>query len=68
MNRCPPGTWSELDKAERLATVSTVGFVVGAVGAGIAVGSLLFASDDPPVQANVSLTPTASALSLSGRF
>lgn len=68
--RCPPQTWPNLDRAETFATVSTVGFVVGAVGASIAVGSLLFGRDDdePPVQAFVSVTHSASSLSLAGRF
>lgn len=69
--RCPPSTWPNLDRAEAFATASTIGFVVGAVGAGIAVGSLLFGNSDapePPVQAFVSVMPGSSQLSLAGRF
>jgi hypothetical protein len=38
---CPPSTWSDLDKAQSMATASTVSFAVGAIGLAVAVTSLL---------------------------
>ena len=69
--QCPPSTWSDLDRAHSLATVSTVGFIVGAVGVGVGVGSFLFASPDAPssaVQARFSVSGGTGSLSLSGSF
>jgi len=44
---CPPSTWSDLDSAHSMATVSTVGFVVGAIGAVVGVGAILLDGDEP---------------------
>ncbi len=73
--RCPPSTWSDLDRAHSYATISTVGFIVGAVGIGVGIGSFLMArpasaaaSGAPSLRANVSFANQASSLSLSGRF
>lgn len=38
---CPPSTWSDLDSAHSMATVSTVGFIVGAIGVVVGAGALL---------------------------
>ncbi len=73
--RCPPSTWSDLDHAHSYATVSTVGFIVGAVGIGVGIGSFLLArppsgaaTNAPTLRANVSFTNQASTFSVSGRF
>jgi hypothetical protein len=44
---CPPSTWSDLDSAHSLATVSTVGFVIGAVGVVVGAGAILLDGDEP---------------------
>lgn len=40
-NKCPPPTYADLDRAQSMATVSTVGFVVGIAGVGVGVVGLL---------------------------
>jgi hypothetical protein len=40
-NKCPPAADSDLDSASTLATVSTISFVVAAVGAGVGIYGLL---------------------------
>lgn len=44
---CPRSTWNDLDSAHAMATVSTVGFVVGAVGVVAAAGAILLDGDEP---------------------
>ncbi len=39
--RCPPATWGDVDSAHSFATISTVAFIVGGVGVGAGVVSLL---------------------------
>ena len=68
---CPPSTWSDLDHAHSYATVSTVGFIVGAVGVGVALGSFLAtrpSSNGAALQAHLSASNSGSSLTLSGRF
>lgn len=78
--KCPPSTWDDLDSARSLAAVSTVGFVVGAVGLGVGTSFLLL-HDEPKVaraatpklrvsQVSVvpDLGPRSARLSVSGRF
>jgi hypothetical protein len=78
--KCPPSTWDDLDSARSLAAVSTVGFVVGAVGLGVGTSFLLL-HDEPkaaraatrkPHLSQVSvvpdLGPRSASLSVSGRF
>jgi hypothetical protein len=71
--KCPPSTWSDLDSARAMATVSTVGFVVGAIGAIVGVGSILLDGDDgvPSERAFVvspSIERQSARLSFAGRF
>jgi hypothetical protein len=66
--RCPPSTWEDIDAARRFATVSTVGFVVAGVGAGIGVGALLFGRQTPSNTASVELYAAPGRLRLCGRF
>ncbi len=69
--QCPPKTWSDLDSAHSLATVSSVSFVVAAVSASVSVGGWLFTRADgapAPVEARISVTNHASTLSISGNF
>ena len=40
-NKCPPATYADLDRASSMATVSTIGFVIGVVGVGVGVVGLL---------------------------
>jgi len=70
-SQCPPSTWSDLDHAHSYATVSTVGFIVGAVGVGVAIGSFFAArpsSNSAALQARISASNSSTGLSLSGRF
>jgi hypothetical protein len=50
LGRCPPETHADIDKAERLGTISTVGFIVaGVAAAGGVVGlTLILVSDGEP--------------------
>ena len=71
--QCPPATWSKLDGAHTLATVSTVGFILGAVGIAVGAGSFLF--DSPSAGASNSalvLSPVVGShsgqMTLRGRF
>ena len=43
-NRCPPSSWSDIDSAHTMATVSTAAFCVAGVGAALAVISFLIDS------------------------
>jgi len=68
---CPPSTWADLDHARSYATVSTVGFIVGAVGVGVALGSLLAASpssNGAALRAHLSASTAGSSLTVSGGF
>ncbi len=68
--QCPPSTWADLDRASTLATVSTVSFVVAAVGVAIGLGSLIYDRKPSParVQANFSAAKGVGSFSLTGRF
>jgi len=44
---CPPSSWSDLDSAHSMATVSTVGFIVGAIGVVVGAGAVLLEGDEP---------------------
>lgn len=69
---CPPATWDDLDKARTLATVSTMGFVVGIVGLAAGASALLLRDEPPGAQRSVRLTPDVGprggSLTVSGRF
>ncbi len=49
-NRCPPSTFSDLDKASSMATISTVSFVIAGLGAGVGVVALVI-GDKPAAPA-----------------
>jgi hypothetical protein len=68
---CPPSTWRTLDRAEELATISTVSFVVGGLGVVTMVGSLLLAKPRPARTAWVvspEIGRQAARLNVTGRF
>jgi hypothetical protein len=70
---CPPSTWSDLDSARSMATVSTVGFVVGAIGAVVGAGAILLDGDDAaPNQRAFVVSPDvdrqSARLMFAGRF
>jgi len=69
--KCPPATWSELDAAHRMATLSSIGFAIGALGVTVAVGSVLF-DKRSRVQKGLLLSPSvgpqSARLSLLGSF
>lgn len=69
---CPPATWDDLDKARSLATVSTVGFVVGVVGLAAGASALLLREEPKAAQRTVQITPDLgprrASLTVSGRF
>jgi hypothetical protein len=68
---CPPSTWSDLDSARQMATVSTVGFVVGALGFAVAGGALLLDKPAPASRAWL-VSPEVSThgahVTVAGRF
>jgi hypothetical protein len=53
-NLCPPPTWSDIDSARTMATISTVSFVVAGVGAAVGVATLLFRPSAAPAPATQS--------------
>jgi hypothetical protein len=68
---CPPSTWRTLDRAEELATISTVSFMVGGLGVATMVGSLLLAKPRPARTAWVvspEIGRQAARLNVTGRF
>jgi hypothetical protein len=72
-SNCPPSTWSDLDSARSMATVSTVGFVVGAIGAVVGAGAILLDGDDAaPSQRAFVVSPDvdrqSARLTFAGRF
>lgn len=69
LGQCPPDHHADLDATHRWATVSNVGFVVGAVGATVFVVSLVREPKKTEVSA-VSVVPYAAPLGfgLQGRF
>lgn len=68
---CPPSTWSDLDSARQMATVSTVGFVVGALGVAVAGGALLLDRPAPSNRAwliSPDVGPHGAHVTVAGRF
>lgn len=69
---CPRSTWGDLDKAEQLATLSTVSFAVGGLGAVLAAGSLLLARPSSSAQSAWVLSPDvgrkSAELQFTGKF
>jgi hypothetical protein len=69
---CPPSTWSDLDSAHSMATASTVGFTVGALGLVVAVGAILLDRPASPARRAFNVSPTIGArsanLTIGGSF
>jgi hypothetical protein len=69
---CPRSTWNDLDSANSMATLSTVGFIVGAVGIAVGASSLILHEEPRPrtsaLQVVPDVGPRAASLSVSGRF
>ena len=69
---CPPSTWSDLDSAQSMATVSTVGFVIGAIGLVVGAGSILLDDRKSSTQRALVVSPDVNAqgarLTVAGRF
>jgi hypothetical protein len=69
---CPPSTWSDLDSARAMASVSTVGFVVAAVGVVVGAGALLLEDDVSSTERAFVVSPAVSGqgarLTVAGRF
>jgi len=60
-NRCPPSTFSDLDTASTMSTISTIGFIVAGVGAGVGVTALLI-GDKPAATPPPAETPPATGV------
>jgi hypothetical protein len=76
-NKCPPATYPDLDRASSMATVSTIGFIVGGVGVAVGVFGLLTQpnettndkeKDKPNDKAHVSPWIGVGSAGLSGEF
>jgi hypothetical protein len=74
-NACPPGTQSLIDDANTMATVSTVGFVVGGIGLAAGVTLLLLPTGSGEAKVKAAATPVwlrpyvgAGELGVTGRF
>jgi hypothetical protein len=69
---CPRSTWNDLDSANSMATLSTVGFIVGAVGIAVGASALILHEEPRPRRSAVRIVPDvgprAASLSVSGRF
>jgi hypothetical protein len=70
---CPPSTWSDLDSAHSMATISTVGFIVGAIGVVVGAGAVLLDGEEPsPTQRAFVVSPDVdrqgARLTIAGRF
>lgn len=70
---CPPSTFRDLDSARSFATISTVGFVVGAVGFAVGASALLLREQPrAPVARTVRVVPDVGprggSLTIAGRF
>ncbi len=46
-NRCGPGTWSDIDSARTLATISTISFVAAGVGAALGITGFALGGSPP---------------------
>lgn len=62
---CPPASYSSYDAASSLATISTLSFVAGGVGACLAVISLVVGHEEKSEVAPTSPTPPAARLRVS---
>lgn len=77
-NKCPPGSQDKIDSAKTLGNISTVGFIVGVVGAGVGVVGIVLSKkeakkeDAPPAAAfhptEVRAELGPSYVGLTGRF
>jgi hypothetical protein len=78
-NHCPPTTWAEADREQRmLGRISGVGLALGAAGAGLAIGGLLMrqhpksqgstGSTLGDIARSLSVTPATGGVGLSVRF
>jgi hypothetical protein len=47
-DRCPPPAHGDVDEAKRWATISTVAFAIGLAGVALAVGAIVWPSDQKP--------------------
>jgi hypothetical protein len=58
-NKCPPSTFSDLDNASTMSTISTVSFIVAGIGAGVGVTALLIGDKPaaPTPTGGVRVTP-----------
>jgi len=70
---CPRSTWSDLDSAHAMATVSTVGFVIGAVGVVVGAGAVLLDGDEQSATERAfvvtpDVTPQSARVTIAGRF
>lgn len=69
---CPPSTWSDLDSAHTMAGVSTVSFVVAAIGLVVGAGAILLDADRSSTERALVISPDLSQqgarLSVAGRF
>jgi hypothetical protein len=71
--KCPPQTWSDVDKMNRYAGISTAAFAVGAVGLAVGVGGLVIAGKEgpgggPTARANVRFIPSTRGMVVTGEF
>ena len=69
---CPPSTWSDLDSARTMASVSTVSFVVAAIGVVVGAGAILLDDDGSSTERAFVVSPDVSRqgarLTVAGRF
>lgn len=61
-NECSPSGLDAVDSGRTFATISTIGFIVGGVGAGVGVYGLLFAKPKSSTSVAVSVGPTGGSL------
>jgi PEGA domain len=61
-NACTPAGLDAVDSGRTLGTISTIGFIVGGVGAGVGVYGLLFGQPKASTSVAVSLGPTGGGL------
>ncbi len=70
--RCPPETWSDIDKMHGYATLSNVGFAAGALGVAAGVGALVLAPKDlagpPSPQIAIRVVPSGNGMVVVGAF
>jgi hypothetical protein len=69
---CPPSTWPDLDRMDTYARISTVSFVIGALGMGCGVASLLLrpaeSTGAPSSRPTLRVAPMGTGLVASGEF